>query len=76
MVRVAGLEPARAHHPRDFKSLASTISPNPREQDSSTFSACQEPLKKKNAQLIARPNDHRSPIEVMVPRVRLELTTP
>ena len=36
MVRVAGLEPARAHHPRDFKSLASTISPNPRERDFTT----------------------------------------
>ena len=36
VVRVAGLEPARAHHPRDFKSLASTISPNPRERDFTT----------------------------------------
>ncbi len=47
MVRVAGLEPAWAHHPRDFKSLASTISPNPREEDFSTFGKSKEPHKTK-----------------------------
>ena len=54
VVRVAGLEPAWAHHPRDFKSLASTISPNPRMEDSTTIRGGKEPLKRKNAQLIAR----------------------
>ncbi len=54
VVRVAGLEPAWAHHPRDFKSLASTISPNPRTEDSTTIKRGKEPLKRKNAQLIAR----------------------
>ena len=76
VVRVAGLEPAWAHHPRDFKSLASTISPNPREEDFNTFQNWEEPpnTKKRLAHCQALP--HLLSIEEMVPRVRLELTTP